>query len=192
MNYQFVTDEEHVHLGGNVFGGDPLTFSPKVWSYLIDRFALKSVMDLGSGLGHAASYFHKHGVPTVAVDGMMFNVFNGVYPTVMHDLTKSPFICSVDMVYCAEVVEHIAEEHINNLLQTFTCGSVICMTHALPGQGGYHHVNCKDDDYWIKKMQSIGAGYLDIDTTKIRVLATEEGAIHMARSGLVFSYHKGA
>lgn len=47
------------HLGGNALEGDPASFSPNTWDYLIDRFCVTSVLDLGSGLGHAAEYFHR-------------------------------------------------------------------------------------------------------------------------------------
>ena len=48
------------HLGGNINEGDPYTYCPTVWNYLIDRFCIKSVMDLGSGRGHCANYFFFH------------------------------------------------------------------------------------------------------------------------------------
>jgi 2-polyprenyl-3-methyl-5-hydroxy-6-metoxy-1,4-benzoquinol methylase len=68
-----VTDEAERHLGGNVLEGDPFTFSPNVWDYLIKRFALKTVLDLGSGMGHTANYFHRAGLQVVAVDGLKEN-----------------------------------------------------------------------------------------------------------------------
>jgi hypothetical protein len=39
------------HLGGNVTVGDPHTWCPSVWDYVISRFGVRSMMDLGSGCG---------------------------------------------------------------------------------------------------------------------------------------------
>jgi len=187
VTYNFITDVKQAHLGGNINEGDPLTFSPCVWKYLIERFALKSVLDLGSGRGHAAWYFHKRGVPVIAVDGLTQNVHNAIYPTVLHDLSKGPFICNVDLVYCVETVEHIDPEHLEHLLSSLTCGDYIIISHAAPGQAGHHHVNCQDDTYWIENLKRVGAHYLEIDTVRIRGIAHKEGAAHLARSALVFT-----
>lgn len=60
-NYEFVVNENAPHLGGNLWQGDPWTFAPRVWRYMIDRFAVNSVLDIGSGRGHAAHWFHRAG-----------------------------------------------------------------------------------------------------------------------------------
>ena len=44
-------DEENNNKGGNLFFGDPASFSPKVYDYIIKRFDIKSILDVGSGLG---------------------------------------------------------------------------------------------------------------------------------------------
>jgi hypothetical protein len=50
-----VGKESEPHLGGNVKEGDPYTFCPQVWSYVIERFGIDSVLDLGSGVGNAGA-----------------------------------------------------------------------------------------------------------------------------------------
>jgi hypothetical protein len=192
MSYRFVTDESQPHLGGNIIEGDPLTHSPRVWDYMIERFALRSVMDLGSGLGHAAWYFNRKGIAAVAVDGLLANMNASVYPTVLHDLSYGPIRTNVDLVVCIETVEHIKEEHLDKLLLTLSWNSeVTIISHASPDQGGYHHVNLQNDEYWIAHMRRFGSVLLDIDTQRVRFIAKAEGAEHLARSGLVFSNHKG-
>jgi SAM-dependent methyltransferase len=187
MNYEFVTDVAMPWLGGNILEGDPLTFSPKVWDYLIDRFAIKSVLDVGSGLGYCANYFHSKGIATIAIDGLRSNILNAIYPTIWHDLMDGPFICNVDLVHCVEVVEHIEPNSIENILRTLANGKFTIMSHALPGQDGYHHVNCQLDDYWLDHVRIKGGRFLDIDTDRIRNIARNEGAHHLANSGLVFT-----
>lgn len=93
------SDENQPHLGGNVRQGDPFTFSPRVWSYVIERFCISSVLDLGSGAGHAAEFFFRKGIRTIAVDGLLENVDGSVYPAICHDLTSGAFVTKVDLVH---------------------------------------------------------------------------------------------
>ncbi|HEY1475543.1 MAG TPA: hypothetical protein VGF53_15820 [Pseudolabrys sp.] len=182
----FVGNKDKPHLGGNIKEGDPYTYCPMVWNYVIDRCCIKSVMDLGSGIGNTASYFFGKGLKTIAIEGLLENVENAHYPTVCHDLSKGPVITSVDLVHCQEVAEHIAEEHVDHLISSLACGRVILMTHALPGQSGHHHVNLKPMDYWVERIGARGYNLLHEDTHRIRHLAGVERAIYMQNSGLLF------
>jgi len=179
------------HLGGNILEGDPFTYAPSVWDYLTKRFALESVLDLGSGLGYSANYFNNLGLKVLAVDGLASNCELAIYPTIQVDLTKSKVVTKVDLVHCQEVVEHIEEEHIDNLLGSLTCGRIIVMTNALPGQGGYHHVNEQPTSYWIENLQKHNCEPLLEDTKRIRQLAHIDGAHYLAKTGVVF-FNKGA
>jgi hypothetical protein len=181
------SDVGREHLGGNIVEGDPFTFCPKTWAYVVERFAISSVMDLGSGGGYAADYFYCRGLKTVAVDGLYENVRASSYPAICHDLTRGPVITSVDLVHCQEVVEHIDESYLGSLLSSLACGRVILMTHALPGQGGYHHVNEQPESYWVECLEDKGYNLLVEDTARVRRIAEEEGAVYMQRSGLVFN-----
>jgi len=181
-----VQDKDKPHLGGNIKEGDPFTYCPLVWNYVIDRFCIKSVLDLGSGIGNAAHYFFSKGLKTVAVDGLPENVKSAFYPTICHDLTKGPVVTSVDMVHCQELTEHIAEEHLDNVISSLTCGRIILMSHALPGQDGYHHVNLKPMEYWVKHVSDRGYNLLLADTQRIRAIAGQEQAIYIHKSGLLF------
>jgi SAM-dependent methyltransferase len=180
-------DLDELHVGGNVVEGDPFTFSPSVWDYLIKRFSIRSVLDLGSGRGYSAQYFHRHGLEVLAVDGMKENCARAIFPTVHIDLTKSRVFTRVDLVHCQEVVEHIEEEHLDNLLSSLACGRFIVMTNALPGQGGYHHVNEQPTEYWIRHLGKYNCMVLAEDSKRIRSLAAADGAIYLAATGLVLA-----
>jgi SAM-dependent methyltransferase len=174
------------HLGGNVKIGDPFTYCPSVWDYLISRFGVESAMDLGSGTGIAAAYLSRKGVKVIAVDGLTDNIQHSIYPAVMHDLTKGPVVTKVDLVHCQEVVEHIEEQYLENVLASLMSGKVIAITHALPGQDGYHHVNLQHADYWVSHLARWGAVLLEEDTRRVKILAEKDGAPYMAASALVF------
>lgn len=185
--YDFVNDPIAPHTGGNVWQGDLWTYAPITWRFMIDRFAVRSVLDVGSGRGHAAHWFHKQGCQVAAIDGSPTNTANALFPTVLFDLTQASLYCPVDLVHCQEVAEHIAEEHIDNLLSTLTSGEVILMTHAEPGQAGHNHVNCQPPEYWQEHLDRRGYNLLTEDTKRVKRIAHHEGAHHLARSGLVFA-----
>jgi SAM-dependent methyltransferase len=181
-----VVDKQEPHLGGNFSEGDTWSFCPSVWDYVIERFCVTSVLDLGSGVGNAACYFHSRGLKTVAIDGLAENVFQAFYPTIRHDLTLSAIQTRVDLVHCQEVVEHIEERYLDNVLSSLAVGRVILMTHGQPGQNGYHHVNLQSPEYWIRHVTSQGYLYLEEDSKRIRAKAAIEGARYMSETGLLF------
>jgi len=180
-------DADAPHVGGNIVEGDPFTYAPSVWDYLIRRFALASVLDLGSGLGYSAQYFYNQGLKVLAVDGMEENCLGAVYPTVKIDLTKSKVLASVDLVHCQEVVEHIEEKYVHNLLSSLACGKFIVMTNALKGQGGHHHVNEQPTEYWINHLRKYNYEVLAEDTSRVRKLAQQDGAVYLSKTGLVLA-----
>jgi hypothetical protein len=186
-DFREVANPDLPHLGGNIRFGDPDTFSPRVWDYVVDRLAIESVMDLGSGLGHASHYLFKKGLRVVAVEGMSENVDNAIFPTLLHDLTNGPVRTRVDLVHCQEVVEHIEEAFIDNLLVSLMCGKYILMTNALPGQGGHHHVNEQPTEYWIGHLERRGCVVMPEDSNRIRNLAAAEGAKYLAATAVLFA-----
>jgi hypothetical protein len=181
-----LSDKGAKHVGGNIRPGDPFTFTPTAWRYLAERFAVGSVLDLGSGRGHAGLFFHRLGLRVLCVDGLASNVENAVHPTVLHDLTQGPVRTRVDLAHSQELVEHIEERFVANVVDSLLCGEIIVFTHALPGQGGYHHVNLQPPEYWIGQMQARGCVLLEEDTARIRRLAVQDGGVYLAATGLVF------
>jgi SAM-dependent methyltransferase len=184
-----IFDSEQTHLGGNITVGDPHSYSPAVWQYLIGRFAVKSMLDVGAGLGHAALWFQRAGIAAVGIDGLKFNCAKSVYPLVQADLSHRAVYCPVDLVLCVEMVEHLEEKYLDNLLDTLCNGKIIVMTNALPGQGGYHHVNEQPTKYWIDQFAKRNCTVSKDDTEKIQSLAKAEGADHIARTGMVLINH---
>jgi hypothetical protein len=180
------TSADARHLGGSIKVGDPFTYCPTVWNYVINRFSIESVLDLGSGCGNASWYFHKKGLKVIAVDGFHESVMSSIYPSIQHDITVSPVITRVGLVHCHEVVEHIEEQYLDNLLTSLMSGKFILMTHATPGQDGYHHVNCQPSEYWISHLQNRGCRLLEVDSERIKYYAKQDGASYMKATGMIF------
>jgi SAM-dependent methyltransferase len=181
-----VIDENRPELGGNLRYGDIDTFCPVIWRFLVERFAVRSVLDVGCGEGHAVAFFNRLGIFAHGIDGLAANVERSVIPIALHDLLKGPYIMPVDLVWSCEVAEHIIEEKVDNYLETLCNGRIVAMTHALPGQDGHHHVNCQPTEYWIDKMHRRGYRLSD-DLDKLRKISeSEHYYTYFRHSGLVF------
>ncbi len=183
----FVTNPNKPHVAGYfALGEQPVN----VIKYLVEKFRPITVLDVGSGPFGSKKIFHSFGVQWVwCIDGddqilyrddlkEHLNTFSVV------DLERSAyrFPTTFDMVFSYECAEHIANA--DNYVDTITvnCGRILAITHALPNQGGYHHVNEKDDAYWINKIIQKGFKYLEKESKEAR--ATGDGYFSM--SGLIF------
>ena len=184
--YTEALDPSKPHLGGNFIEVNPSTYCPAVWNYIVEKYNIRSVMDVGSGRGHAAKWFSDHGLQTTAVDGLDDNVKNAVYPTVLCDLTENSYHKTVDLVNCIEVVEHVDERYLDNLLDTICSGTYLFMTHGLPGQEGHHHVNCQPTSYWIAHLADRGYRELSADSQEIKRIASSTKAHHIKDTGMLF------
>lgn len=182
MNEIAVIDQTRLDLGGNIRHGDPFTFCPRVWTYLIDRFAVRSVLDVGCGEGHAVAWFNRNLVYAVGIDGLPLNVHRAVHPIVQHDITEFPFKMPVDLVWSCEVAEHIDPAYVECYVDTLCNGKVIAMTHAIPGQGGHHHVNEQPTEYWVEMLQ--GRGYRVLPMLERNLV--EDWYTYFQSTGLVF------
>lgn len=147
------------HLGGyNPDHDGQGTWGPELWQKLIDDLGIKSMVEIGSGLGDTVRWFREHGVAAVGIEGEPTAARES--SAILHDYTRGPFaIPEVDLVWSAEVVEHIEEQYIDNFMRTFQAGKHVGLTAAQPGDAGHHHVNCRSPDYWIEVFKRYGFVY---------------------------------
>src|SRR5258708_1809861 len=186
------------HLGGyvaadeNYPNGDPLTFVPAVWRYLIDRYDVKNAVSFGSGEGHCVQWLLENGVDAHGIEGLedgirAFNIRCPHYAgrIVQHDYTKGPYwIGENDLIWSCEFVEHVEEKFMHHYLRSgFSRGRVVAMTHAFPGQKGHWHVLLRRADFWIQRLLALGFILDNVAIEESRKLAPES---HWARSGMVF------
>ena len=62
------------------------------------------------------------------------------------------------------------------------------MTHAVPGQGGHHHVNCQPSEYWIERIEALGYSFLpDVTAEGKRVIEATGVWTYFVASGLIFA-----
>jgi hypothetical protein len=182
--------ENKPHLGGYIVGltsyGDPNSYSTEVWDWMVDN-GIKSVIDVGCGEGHSTKYFLDKGIDCVGIEGGEKAYNNSLVKKnlILHDYTEGPYVLNkkYDAVWSCEFVEHVEEKYLDNFMSTFMCADKIFMTHAVPGQDGYHHVNCQHSQYWIEKLEKIGFKYNE-ETSKI--LRNLTNKMHVKNSLLVF------
>jgi glycosyltransferase involved in cell wall biosynthesis/predicted TPR repeat methyltransferase len=181
---------EEQHLGGNIPDGDSWTFYPEMWDYLAKTYNVKRYLDLGCGDGVALKYWkdvlHVEGV---GIDGLRHNVLKtrekGITCYEYDFESRKPFtedIGRFDLCWSCEFVEHVEERFVDRILALMSKANYVAMTHALPGQAGYHHVNCQPPEYWIGLLERNGFHY---DAEATAILRSKAHA-HFANSGLFF------
>lgn len=159
--------DSHPHLGGcHLDQKDSYTWLPDIWTYLIKTCNVKSMLDVGAGVGFNTAWFHERGIYAVAIEGWDEAIAQTRMPmqrVIRHDYCYGPLgkkdILSrldgapfpFDLAYSSEFLEHVEEQFVPNFMETFKCCRFVCVTHGVPGQDGHHHVNCQDTSYWIEQ-----------------------------------------
>ena len=150
------------HLGGYIRGGDPGTWCPHLWSWAVQRWSVRSVLDVGCGEGHSARYFRDMGCEVLGVEGCQQAIDDSAIPeqVVRHDFRDGALLPGrrYDLIWSCEFLEHVEEQYLPHVLATFAhAGTALLITHAFPGKDrGHHHVNCQPTAYWIAKLEGLG------------------------------------
>jgi SAM-dependent methyltransferase len=182
------------HLGGYIQGGDDGTWFPRLWTWAIQRFELKSVLDVGCGEGHTAKFFQDQGCDVLGIEGCAEAIRHTAIPgkIALHDFTTGPMRPgkSYDLVWSCEFLEHVEARYVPHMMATFAhAGKAIMITHGLPGQPGHHHVNCRPNSYWIRQIEELGfvchVPY-SLEARRITLPDNDLRVNFFARSGLVF------
>lgn len=145
----------------------------KVLNFLIEKFSIKSFVDIGCGLGGQVAIAKELGLNAIGIDGdPTIKEFPGL---VRHDYTSGPLrIENVDLGWSVAFIEHIEEKFMHNFMVTFLGCKYICCTYAPPGLGGRHHVNCKDENYWINKFREFGFNFDEKLSHEIRTMSEQK------------------
>jgi SAM-dependent methyltransferase len=125
---------------------------------LIDGAWPDKVIDVGCGEGWFANEFNHRGIPASGIDGAPYTSDTALSRSryIQLDLTegfsqKKILLPKVDLALCLEVAEHIPEEHAGSLIADLcSLADTVLFSAAIPGQGGYGHVNEQWPHYWVK------------------------------------------
>jgi len=164
VNKTIIESEKAAELRGNSGGWDLQTaikehaFSLELAYHIWQLNKGKRFFDLGAGPGFYTHFLQQRGLtcwgfdiePIPEIELTDINKLDLSQPTTM--------IGKADVVLCLEVGEHIEAEFesivINNISQL--AREKIILSWAIPGQGGYGHVNCQPNDYIINEFKTRG------------------------------------
>ena len=158
------------------------------FNYLVSRFNVHAMFDVGCGPGGMLDLAEKKGVSARGVDGDYTVGRSGVW---CHDFTQGVFGRSVmcgfefDLIWSVEFLEHVEEKYLHNCTRCFQIGKVCVVTAAPPGKSGHHHVNCRGEEYWKGYFKGVGFQFLSYETRKVRECSTMTREF-MRETGLVF------
>lgn len=189
VTYNFIDTSSSLppHLGGHE---NETHIDEGAVKKLIELFDCKSVIDVGCGPGGMVELFKNMGMEVIGVDGddVVERPENIKENIIIHDFQNGPFIPNkkFDLAWSVEFVEHIYPKYMTNYIETFKHCKTVVFTHAVPGQPGHHHVNCRSVDYWLGVME--GNGFeINVDATNAVRQDSTMKERYIRTTGLVFN-----
>lgn len=175
-----------VHLGGHQH---ETHIDEGALDVFIDKFGIQSYLDVGCGPGGMVELAHSKGLLAIGIDGDFTLERADPSRYFLHDYTKGPVFELGDKLWdlgwSCEFLEHVSEQYMDNYMDTFLKCKRIVVTHAFPGQGGHHHVNEQDPNYWFQQFGRRGFLLDMVTTDEVRKASTMEQR-YIRTSGLVF------
>lgn len=159
------------HLGGHGFSTH---IDLGILNFFKSEYKCKSYLDIGCGLGGMVYEANKLGYDVLGIDGDYRLKRDNPEFFKLCDFTKETPVINknYDLGYSCEFVEHVQEKYLDNYMKVFQKSKIVCMTFAPEGTPGYHHVNCKNTDYWIDIFQKYSFYYDEKLTKNIRQVSS--------------------
>lgn len=176
------------HVGGHA---DITHLDEGVLNYFKEKFNVKSMLDIGCGPGGMISLALSKDIDCYGIDGDYRVKDNNPDRIIIHDFAESYYNHNrtFDLAYSCEFLEHVEERFMPNYIQSFkTCNHIIT-TFAPEGTPGHHHVNCKNQEYWIDKFFSYGFIFDQEITNEVRTKSTMKRNF-IRENGLYFRNNK--
>jgi len=157
--------------------------------YLKEKYNIQSMLDVGCGPGDMVQIANDRGIDAWGVDGDFTLQYSRELKDkiIVHDFCTgpAPIEKTFDLCWSVEFLEHVEEKYVPNFMDAFNkCSYVLC-TAAPPGQAGYHHVNCRDLEYWTGVFGEYGFEYDADETNTVK----EHSNMHkpfIKRNGMFF------
>ena len=179
------------HLGGFTYVPDHKGVSHNLWKFMLGELAIKSLVDLGCGMGVSTSWFLQHGVDVLCVEGSSDAIKHTRLPLnkiVEHDFTLGPWWPgkTYDAVWCVEFLEHVGRHYMTNYVHVLNRAALIFVTSA--GYGGHHHVEIHEKWWWRGRLTAFGFVFAEDLTDLVKRMAainiTEFGEAEHLKYGL--------
>lgn len=154
------------HLGGHA---NMTHLDQGLLQWLIQHFNIKTMVDVGCGLGGMVHLASQLGLTSIGIEGDQSAINNSIIPNqiILNDFTKEfPQLDHVfDLGYSCEFLEHVDQQFMDNYFKVFEKCKYLVVTAAPPKWPGDHHVNCQTHQYWLNQFAKRGFIY-DMDLTK--------------------------
>ena len=154
---------------------------------------VKSVVDVGCGIGTWTSEFLAHGVPeALGIDGGYVDPSQLRIPreSFMAQNLLEPIQLNrtFDVAVCLEVAEHLPESRARGLAADLTSlARCVLFSAAVPGQGGTQHINEQHLSYWVELFQE--HEYEPIDAIRPLILGNSSVEWWYQQNIVVFAAH---
>jgi SAM-dependent methyltransferase len=157
----------------NIYSSGSKNSAKVIIPLLLDIYSVKSVIDVGCGIGTWLHCFPELGITDIfGVDGNYVDFDklliskNYFYS---HDLNKPLRLQrKFDLVISLEVAEHLLPENSKIFVKSLTLlGDIVLFSAAVPFQGGENHINCQWPEYWANLFEE--ENYVLIDFIRKRV-----------------------
>ena len=176
------------HLGGHT---DKTNIDEGLLNYLIKKYKINSFLDIGCGLGGVVKIMKEKGIDAKGLEGDLNAIESSLVKDNIEkiDFSKIGFSSKkkFDLGYSCEVLEHIDEIYIDNIMSAFKACKIIVMTAAPPKWPGHHHVNCRNHEYWIKMFNKYNFYHYPYETEMCRNNSTMN---HKKKNNKKFMKHR--
>lgn len=124
--------------------------------YLVKKYNIKSMVDIGCGLGEMVKAGKRMGIKAYGIDGdLTTKLYNN--EIIVHDFKKKyKRDKNYDLGWSVEFAEHVDEKYIDNFFEVYAKCKYLIFSSPKKGTPGHHHVNCQNSTYWIKYFKKYG------------------------------------
>jgi len=158
------------HLGGHE---NRTHIDEKSLNYLVQKYKIKSMYDVGCGPGGMVKLAKEKGVDAIGIDGDFTIKHPENIQIIIHDFTKGPLVCSEkDLSWSCEFLEHVEEKFMDNYFSVFKQTKVVCCTFCNVHGTGHHHVNIQNQEYWDQQFLVRGFHKQEKVTKNIRAISS--------------------
>ena len=156
------------HLGGHKY---VTNIDTTILPYLISKYKIRNMVDIGCGPGGMQKIARQLGIDWTGIDGDF--TLKNKQNIIIHDFSKGRLELdkNFDLAWSSEFLEHVDERYVDNYMHIFATAKIIVATAAIPGTPGYHHVNCKNINYWCEVFSRYGMEYDKEETLYLKKIS---------------------
>ena len=127
-------------------------------THLFKKYECKRIYDIGAGAGFYTAFMNRFINHVYGFDAKVHTEISLARIYKMDVSEMHDWDIQSDATLCLEVGEHIEPKHEATVLDNIANSATkkIIMSWAIPGQGGFGHVNCRENDYIIAQMEARG------------------------------------